>query len=294
MFCIHYEQEPSQPDTRAPIPTICVYTNLEDPIMTMPHAVRYGAAEIAEGYNRNLGLALGLSVGVHLALIGLYLFCFDSARAGEEIYPGPRHTIALIDTRRQEITPPAGHAGDAAPASAAQPSGASELPRASAASIASAMLPVPDTLVAEGNLVPAGTIGSSMPQEGGGRGGDSGSVLPRTPATEHTAPARAAEIRPMTEFIAYEKEPVWDQHDLQSRVRYPEIARRNDIQGDVVLRAYIDIHGRVGAIDVDRSDNQILTGAAIEAVRATVFAPALQNGEPVGVWIQVPVSFRLD
>ena len=260
--------------------------------MTMPHAVRYGAAEIAEGYNRNLGIALGLSVGVHLALIGLYLFCFDSARAGEGTYPDSPRTVVMIDTRQPEITPRAERAGDAT-AAASEPSRPSEMPRASSAALASSMLPVPDTLVPEGSLDPVSAIGSSMPQEGGGHGGDSGASFPRTPAVEHTVAVKPA-ISPMEEFIAYEKEPAWDQRDLQSRIRYPEIARRNNIQGSVVLRAFIDIHGNVAAINVDRSDNQILTSAAIEAVRATVFTPALQNGRPVGVWIQVPVSFRLD
>jgi TonB family protein len=37
----------------------------------------------------------------------------------------------------------------------------------------------------------------------------------------------------------------------------------------------------------------MLDAAAEDAVREWVFAPALANGEPVAVWVGIPVKFSL-
>jgi protein TonB len=76
--------------------------------------------------------------------------------------------------------------------------------------------------------------------------------------------------------------------------RYPALAREMGIEGVVVLKVFIDEKGRVREVEVVRGvPNTGLDEAAIEAVRNTRFRPAQQNDRPVPVWIEIPITFRL-
>ena len=74
--------------------------------------------------------------------------------------------------------------------------------------------------------------------------------------------------------------------------QYPERSREAGIQGTVVLRAYIDVHGRVCWIQVVMGI-PVLTESAIDAVRQWEFSPATLKGAPVGAWFEIPVVFQL-
>lgn len=86
------------------------------------------------------------------------------------------------------------------------------------------------------------------------------------------------------------KEPV-----VVSRVppTYPEEARKNRVQGRVVLEAVIDEKGSVTAVEAVESPDPMLTDAAIEAVKKWTFSPATKNGRPVEVSFTVTVAFKL-
>lgn len=73
---------------------------------------------------------------------------------------------------------------------------------------------------------------------------------------------------------------------------YPDMAREAGIDGFVALRVLVGRDGRVKDVHVDRSV-PMLDEAAIVAVRRWVFTPALANGQPVAVWVAVPVHFSL-
>ena len=91
--------------------------------------------------------------------------------------------------------------------------------------------------------------------------------------------------------------------DVQAPVRlsgerptYPEEARKERIQGTVVLRTVIDEQGRVTSAEVieEKSiDREDLRLAAIEAVEDWTFEPATLEGEPVAVYYHLTVNFRL-
>jgi TonB family protein len=65
------------------------------------------------------------------------------------------------------------------------------------------------------------------------------------------------------------------------------------VQGDVVLAAYVDVDGHVKRMTVVSSPNEMLTKAAIAAVRQWVYTPTLLDGIPVPVTMTVTVTFRL-
>ena len=80
---------------------------------------------------------------------------------------------------------------------------------------------------------------------------------------------------------------------LQERVEYPEFARRAGIEGQVVVQFVVDERGNVVDPVVLRSPNELLSEAALKAVRESRFTPGQQRGRPVKVRFAVPVTFRL-
>ena len=75
---------------------------------------------------------------------------------------------------------------------------------------------------------------------------------------------------------------------------YPEIAQEAGIEGVVVVQAFIDAKGRVKETLILKGvPNTGLDEAAMTAIRKTRFRPARQRERAVGVWISIPVNFRL-
>lgn len=78
------------------------------------------------------------------------------------------------------------------------------------------------------------------------------------------------------------------------RPKYPKSAKENRISGTVIVQVYVDKNGRVTETSILRGiPNSGLDEAAIKAIRKTRFKPAKQREESVGVWISIPVNFRL-
>lgn len=73
---------------------------------------------------------------------------------------------------------------------------------------------------------------------------------------------------------------------------YPSAAREARIEGTVLILALIGDDGRVRDTRIVRSIPQ-LDRAAEETVRIWRFKPATHRGEPVEVWVQIPVRFSL-
>lgn len=88
--------------------------------------------------------------------------------------------------------------------------------------------------------------------------------------------------------------PMYDVNLFRALVQYPEIARRNGIEGSVIVRVLVCPDGRVCRLNIVRSDNKIFDRAAFEAIHQMTFTPAMQGEEPVHYWVTIPVEFRLD
>ena len=96
---------------------------------------------------------------------------------------------------------------------------------------------------------------------------------------------------PRVKFIPYDDPP---QPLSQIAPLYPEIAQEAGIEGTVVVQVFIDKKGRVqDTVILKGIPNTGLDEAAIKAIRKTRFRPAKQRERPVGVWISIPVNFRL-
>jgi protein TonB len=77
--------------------------------------------------------------------------------------------------------------------------------------------------------------------------------------------------------------------------KYPELLREEEIEGSVHLTVVVNRYGNVVDVKVKSSDHELMTAAAIEAIKQFVFTPATVNGVPVTSTIDdVPFIFVLD
>lgn len=82
---------------------------------------------------------------------------------------------------------------------------------------------------------------------------------------------------------------------VKADITYPEEARKRGEQGIVHVKALVgkDGHVRDASVDPSKPASPLLAGAAVEAVKTWTFEPAMAKGEPVEIWIVVPVNFKL-
>lgn len=81
---------------------------------------------------------------------------------------------------------------------------------------------------------------------------------------------------------------------IAENVRYPAIARENDIQGKVYVRFAVMEDGSVDKVSVVRGVDPLLDEEAIRVVKTLPkWTPGKQRGKPVRVWYTVPINFQL-
>ena len=96
---------------------------------------------------------------------------------------------------------------------------------------------------------------------------------------------------PRVKFIPYD-DPLVPKTPI--RPEYPEIAQEAGIEGTVYVQAFIDKKGRVKEVSIVKGiPNTGLNEAAMDAIRKTRFRPAKQRERAVGVYISIPVHFKL-
>ncbi|MCK4530532.1 MAG: TonB family protein [Candidatus Marinimicrobia bacterium] len=101
----------------------------------------------------------------------------------------------------------------------------------------------------------------------------------------------------VVEFIAYDEPPtpIGGQAAISRNTVYPEIAKEAGIEGQVVVQAFINANGVVEhCLILKGMSGTGLDEAAIKAIKKTKFKPAKQRDRNVGVWISIPVTFRLN
>ena len=78
------------------------------------------------------------------------------------------------------------------------------------------------------------------------------------------------------------------------RPEYPESARRQGLEGRVLLRVLVDERGRSKQVEINHSSGSAaLDRAAAEAIRRWRFDPARLGEQPIESWLRIPIEFRL-
>ncbi len=101
---------------------------------------------------------------------------------------------------------------------------------------------------------------------------------------------------PRVRFIPFDEppEPVGGSNAILRNIVYPEIAREAQIEGTVIVQAFVNEKGVVtDCVIMKGIPNTGLDEAAIDAIKKTRFKPAKQRDRDVGVWIAIPVVFKL-
>ncbi len=261
---------------------------------------RYGRTEMKLLRSRHLAMAVGVSIAIHAAAIGAYLLMTGEAVATTEDAVYARDTIVVLPPI--SIEPPS-------TLSATTPKHAPGTPR----EVTPPRVMRPSTAeFAMGNLhaAPDDRIDSTAPQIAtvdvmatsmpvasgtGTLGGGVGTVDGGDRYASGGLAAADGSSQPMELWsIPHEQWPKYDQAALATRVRYPAMERRNGIEARVVLQVLIGTRGSVEDIRVKQHAARPFEEAAISAVRATTFTPAIVGTTPVRVWMSIPVDFRLN
>lgn len=81
---------------------------------------------------------------------------------------------------------------------------------------------------------------------------------------------------------------------LGSNIVYPEDARRNNIEGIVIISFVVEKNGKISDIKVNKSVRSDLDGEAVRVIRYSPrWIPGTEFGKPIRVSYDVPINFSL-
>lgn len=81
---------------------------------------------------------------------------------------------------------------------------------------------------------------------------------------------------------------------LMDNLTYPEQAKKDGLEGRVVVRFKVETDGSIGDISVLKSLNPVLDSEAIRVVKAMPrWTPGRENGKTVAVSMSIPIEFKL-
>lgn len=79
----------------------------------------------------------------------------------------------------------------------------------------------------------------------------------------------------------------------QTPVQYPPKAKRNKVEGRVVLRCLITTDGNADKIEVVESDPEgVFDENAMRSLKYWKFRPGVLKGEMVNTWVKIPMNFK--
>lgn len=92
------------------------------------------------------------------------------------------------------------------------------------------------------------------------------------------------------DYLVFEK----PQLRFLPRPEYPRSARRRGHEGGTIVKVLVDTDGDVIDLDIFKSSGYMeLDQAAIKVAWRAKFTPAIFNGQPVRVWVSIPIKFVL-
>jgi TonB family protein len=80
---------------------------------------------------------------------------------------------------------------------------------------------------------------------------------------------------------------------LQSKIKYPDYARRSMIEGKVYVSVDLDSLGKIENCKLIKGINPECDSAAIEEIKKQIFVPAKRKGVPIRDTFSIMVLFRL-
>lgn len=87
--------------------------------------------------------------------------------------------------------------------------------------------------------------------------------------------------------------PIGGYEVLSTRIHYPRSIREQGIEGTVTVNALVSREGLVTETRLVHKLDPELDRIATNAIKRTLFEPALRDRKPVDVWISIPIIFTL-
>lgn len=118
-------------------------------------------------------------------------------------------------------------------------------------------------------------------------------------ATENEAQTetipKKADVPDGVEMVDYDTppKPVGGFSSIAKQLKYPESARKANVQGRVLVWAQVSADGAVTKAKVGTSLNKDCDAAALEAIKAVKWNPAIKEEQAVDVWVAIPIEFKL-
>jgi|SRR6056300_518784 TonB family protein len=250
----------------------------------VPERNPYGALELKQYINKST--VRGFLVTASLLLLFLIYHLISGATdAGEKAPPlAPIAKLDLIslDAPAEEVEAP-------------PPPAPEQIVPSGPAARAGTPTPIPDAEIAPDLQEFADMDVLDRASAEGGDGVDMGTFADNIDWEGEGVQVETREEEPDPgDFIAVEKQPGMDIVELQKLVEYPKLAKEAGVEGRVIVKALIDKSGGVRKTLVEYTDNSLLNQAAIDAIKNYKnFTPAIQNKQPVMVWISIPIRFKL-
>jgi len=228
---------------------------------------------------------VAVSVGAHLLVVGGIAVAAASARA-DPPPPVPPDSIRWFDPQDKQPDAPA-RAQPAAPDAQADPEpGATPTPQP------------PDTVPT--GIAPPGPGDALQPPDPGvgpaGPGTGTASPQPHPPTG---GTGRLEDFRDST-FVPEDVEELpqllnpREAQRILERV-YPSLLRDAGVTGRTTVLLVIDRNGAVqpGSVTVQETTDDAFRTAAVRAAERFRFRPAKLNGQPVSVWISLPIEWTI-
>lgn len=121
-------------------------------------------------------------------------------------------------------------------------------------------------------------------------------ILSCSNGLERMSASQAESPENEVEFVHFDTapEPVEGFKGLQKNVIYPDDARAAGIGGTFIIQTTIDVDGKAKNSEILKGiDHDNLRKAALFAVEATGWKPAMKDGQAVAAKISIPIVFRL-
>jgi len=81
--------------------------------------------------------------------------------------------------------------------------------------------------------------------------------------------------------------------ELAKHITYPEEAAKAGVQGTVYVKVYVGKTGMIDDVAIEKSPNDLLSQAALDAMKQVRFKPGTREGKAVKVVVVIPVKFAL-
>ncbi|MBK9250022.1 MAG: TonB family protein [Ignavibacteria bacterium] len=244
-------------------------------------AKSYGAFEMKEFIKKSTVKAFIITMGILLLLLIAYLI--TKAVSGKIF----RNVAPITKMRLENIAPPPD-------ANLPPPPPPPPVVNTGPITRAGTPVPVPDAEITPDMQDFASIKDIDRASAEGGSGLDNGGFSSNIEVNQPIDVNKEEEPSP-DDFIAVEKDPEPNYALLKKNTVFPEMARRAGIEGKVIVRVLVGKDGKPkpGKYKIEDSSNEMFNQAAIDAIMKTPFTPAIQNGQPIEVWVTVPMNFQL-